>query len=71
MPFSLGPAMCPGRNVVLLTTTALLARLLTRAETTQVHPRPLRAATPLPATLSPFRLRFSVRGGSVSAARPG
>jgi hypothetical protein len=28
VPFSAGPAECPGRNVVLLTTSSLLAKLL-------------------------------------------
>jgi cytochrome P450 len=60
MPFSLGPGQCPGRNLVLLTTTSLLARILAAAHITQRHARPLRSASPLPATLSPFRLRFTV-----------
>ncbi|MFL5865135.1 MAG: cytochrome P450 [Solirubrobacteraceae bacterium] len=61
MAFSLGPAQCPGRNLVLLVTSALLARLLTTAELTQCQRRPLRGDRPLPATLSPFRLAFATR----------
>jgi cytochrome P450 len=61
MPFSLGPAQCPGRHLVLLTTSLLLAAVLRRVEARQDHPRPLSDARPLPATLSPFRLRFALR----------
>jgi hypothetical protein len=56
VPFSAGPAMCPGRSLVLFVTSTLLASLL--------DGRALRGSSlqgaPLPATLSPFRLRFSV-----------
>jgi cytochrome P450 len=56
VPFSAGPAMCPGRSLVLFVTSTLLARLL--------EDRELRGSSvggaPLPATLSPFRLRFSI-----------
>jgi cytochrome P450 len=60
MPFSLGPARCPGRQIVLLTTSLLLARVLAGRTIVQTHPRPLRADRPLPATLSPFRLQYSI-----------
>jgi len=56
VPFSAGPAMCPGRSLVLFATSTLLTCLLDGRE--------LRGSSvngaPLPATLSPFRLRFSV-----------
>jgi cytochrome P450 len=58
LPFSAGPAVCPGRNLVLMVTSTLLAHLLRRAELRQALPRRLSNSEPLPATLSPFGLRF-------------
>ena len=58
VPFSAGPADCPGRNLVLLTASSLLARLMGDGTPRQARPALLRADEPLPATLSPFRLRF-------------
>jgi cytochrome P450 len=60
VPFSDGPAMCPGRNLVLLLTSSLLAVLLAEHDFSQPGRR-LDASRPLPATLSPFGLRFEVR----------
>jgi hypothetical protein len=60
MPFSAGPARCPGRELVLFTTSQLLCRLITRVRLTQAGARPLAARGPLPRTLSPFRLRFQI-----------
>lgn len=57
VPFSGGPAMCPGRNVVLLTASVMLAALTERHRFT-IRGAPLDPARPLPGTLSPFRLRF-------------
>ena len=61
VPFSAGPTTCPGRNVVLLVTSTVLANLFTRADfavTSRISPDPDR---PLPATLNNFGLEFSVR----------
>jgi cytochrome P450 len=59
VPFSDGPAACPGRSLVLLVTTTLLTTFLEGRRTVrQIAPAPLDPARPLPATLSPFRLRF-------------
>jgi cytochrome P450 len=61
IPFSDGPAACPGRNLVLLVTTTLLATLLEGREgVRQLAPAPLDRTRALPATLSPFRLRFAL-----------
>lgn len=60
VPFSGGPAMCPGRNVVLLAASTALGRLLERHDYTLQEPR-LSADRPLPGTLSPFHLRFTPR----------
>lgn len=57
MPFSLGPAQCPGRSVVLLTTSLALRALLRAARFSAVG-SPLHGERPLPATLSPFSLSF-------------
>lgn len=65
----LGRGQCPGRNLVLLTTSLLLARILRAGQITQAHARPLRSGAPLPATLSPFRLRFRI--GRVNARTRG
>ncbi|WP_433222877.1 cytochrome P450 [Dactylosporangium sp. CS-047395] len=57
-PFSAGPGVCPGRNLVLLTTSTLIAALLDRfAPLRTVHP--LRA--PLPRTLDHSKLRIELR----------
>lgn len=56
VPFSAGPGMCPGRGVVLLTTSTLLAALA-QQEWRPAVPR-LRADRPLPGTLDPFALRL-------------
>lgn len=47
----------PGRNVVLLTASVMLAALTERHRFT-IRGAPLDPARPLPGTLSPFRLRF-------------
>lgn len=60
VPFSGGPGMCPGRNVVLLTASRVLGELLGRRELTAEHPLD---TGQLPGTLSPFHLRFAVRRG--------
>jgi cytochrome P450 len=61
VPFSGGPAICPGRNVVLLLTSAMLGRLV-RAGPRLDPSDQLRADRPLPATLSPYTLRFRIEG---------
>jgi hypothetical protein len=54
IPFSAGPVTCPGRDLVGLVTSLVLA-----------GPRPsgrppIPPGGPVPRTLSPFRLRFSL-----------
>jgi len=48
VPFSEGPATYAGRNLVLLMTSALLAKLLAGARLRQHHPRALSGTRPLP-----------------------
>ncbi|WP_413450777.1 cytochrome P450 [Georgenia phoenicis] len=59
VPFSGGPAMCPGRNVVLLMASTVLGRLVAGRDYA-VEGAPLRGDRPLPGSLSPFHLRFRV-----------
>jgi cytochrome P450 len=60
IPFSAGPAECPGRNLVLFVSSALLASLIKHHRLRQIQPRPLHAREPLAAAFSPFRLRFEL-----------
>jgi cytochrome P450 len=61
IPFSAGPAICPGRNLVLLVSSAMLAALLDDRQITlrshQLHP-----TRPMPAILDNYALRFAVGG---------
>ena len=59
VPFSDGPARCPGRQLVLLLTSALLARLL-QDNTFTLESHRLSPGRPLPGTLNHFALRFSI-----------
>jgi cytochrome P450 len=58
VPFSGGPGMCPGRNVVLLTASVLLSTLVERHDY-RLEGASLVSDQPLPGTLSPFALRFA------------
>jgi cytochrome P450 len=60
IPFSAGPATCPGRNLVLLLASASLALLLRPGPPRLVTPR-LDSRGPLPATLNHFSLRFQIQ----------
>ncbi|MBV1853159.1 cytochrome P450 [Catellatospora tritici] len=56
--FSAGPGRCPGRNLVLLTTTAILAALLRDREPRLLSYAKLSPDRPLPVGLDHFGLRF-------------
>jgi hypothetical protein len=59
VPFSAGPAVCPGRELVLFTASTFLAVLLRDLE---IGPsRELQGAPPLPRGLDPFALRLTAR----------
>jgi cytochrome P450 len=60
VPFSAGPAECPGRNVVLLTTSSLLANLLAALDLRLRSTPKLSPDEPLPMTLNQLTLRFAV-----------
>lgn len=61
VPFSDGPGVCPGRNLVLLLTSMMLGELLARMRVRLRHPSRMSSDKPLPSTLSHFAIRFDVR----------
>jgi cytochrome P450 len=61
VPFSRGPAFCPGRNLVLLLSSAMLAGLLRGTHFRLRRREFIEESRPLPATLNHFALRFSLR----------
>jgi cytochrome P450 len=61
IPFSAGPVVCPGRELVLLTTSTVMAGLLERIDLQLQPSGRLRPDAPMPSVLDPFRLRFTVR----------
>lgn len=60
VPFSAGPAACPGRNLVLLVTSTLLARMLAAADFRVVSDPVPAPDRPLPNTFDNFGLKFEV-----------
>ena len=74
IPFSAGPAECPGRNLVLLVTSALLAALIEHQRLYQIQPRPLEASAPqpVPSVLRGRTTAMTVcpRGGVLRRPRP-
>jgi cytochrome P450 len=61
VPFSAGPAECPGRNLVLFTTSAMLANLLSALSFEQTSSPRLSQGEPLPMTLNQMTLDFAVK----------
>ncbi|WP_079144573.1 cytochrome P450 [Streptomyces agglomeratus] len=64
VPFSAGPGVCPGEDLVLLVTSTLVAALLEGHDVRLHGPVRLRSGGPVPYTINHFALRFS------AAARP-
>jgi cytochrome P450 len=62
IPFSDGPGVCPGQNLVLFTASTFLATLLEKHQFALEHAERLDPTNPLPATFSPYRLRFAATG---------
>lgn len=62
IPFSEGPAMCPGWNLVLLVSSVMLAVLLDGRQIRLQPPTRLDARRPLPGTLDNYSLRFELNG---------
>lgn len=61
IPFSEGPAICPGRHLVLLLAPAMIAGILDNARVRLRSGQLLDPDHPLPATLNHFGLRFELR----------
>lgn len=64
VPFSEGPVICPGRQLVLMMTSAMLSSLLNKRSFTVASAHSLSPHTPLPGTLNNYSLRFSTQGQS-------
>jgi cytochrome P450 len=58
VPFSAGPATCPGQNLVLLLASAALQVFLRAGTLRVVSPASLDAKLPLPGTLDHYRVRI-------------
>ncbi|MFI7678117.1 cytochrome P450 [Actinophytocola sp. NPDC049390] len=58
VPFSGGPGQCPGRNLVLYTTSTMLAVMRTHRDYALTDDHGLRGHERLPGTLDNFRLEF-------------
>ncbi|MDF9279386.1 cytochrome P450 [Arthrobacter sp. EH-1B-1] len=59
IPFSEGPAACPGRHLVLMLTSAFLAHVLDGPELQLESAKRLNVGGPLPGTLDNYSLRFT------------
>jgi cytochrome P450 len=66
VPFSAGPAECPGRNLVLFVTSSMLAKLLDLLELKLLSHPQLSPGEPLPLTLNQFGLKFAVASRAVA-----
>ncbi|HLH01486.1 MAG TPA: cytochrome P450 [Bryobacteraceae bacterium] len=64
VPFSEGPAICPGRNLVLLLASLMITAVLENTRLRLKRPAALSAALPLPAMLNHFNLRFELAARS-------
>lgn len=60
VPFSGGPAVCAGQDLVLFLTSTFLAGLLDGQDVRQTSRPTIRPGRPLPGTLDPFHLRFTI-----------
>ncbi|SEF37868.1 Cytochrome P450 [Amycolatopsis pretoriensis] len=61
VPFSAGPAICPGRDLVQFCTSTMLANLVRGRDFEQVSGPVLAPDRPLPATMDNFHVKFAVR----------
>jgi cytochrome P450 len=59
IPFSAGPAACPGRHLVSMLAAEAMAVLLRRGEIAVLRPR-LDPSGPLPGTFDPFAVRLRI-----------
>jgi cytochrome P450 len=68
VPFSAGPAECPGRNLVLFVTSTLIAQLLSRLRMTMVSTPQPSPDRPLPVTLNQLTLEWTVQPAAAVTA---
>lgn len=68
VPFSAGPAECPGRNLVLFVTSTMIAQLLDRLRLTLRSTPQLSPQRPLPLTLNQLTLEWAVEPSAAMAA---
>ena len=69
IPFSAGPAICAGQQIVLTLTSLFIAALRREHELQLEPPGRLDPHRPLPATLNNYSLRFSVRERDAAVVR--
>jgi cytochrome P450 len=62
IPFFAGPGECPGRDLVLLLSTAMLSALLVDSQRELERPAWIESSKPSAGTLSHFGLRFELKG---------
>ncbi len=62
VPFSAGPAVCPGRDLVLMMAAAMLSAMIDGRTIGLLSPGRLRPDEPLPGTLNHTALRFAING---------
>jgi cytochrome P450 len=60
VPFSEGPVVCPGKNLVLMLTSTMLAELLRHGWYGERPPAKLHATQPMPSTLDNYTLAFDL-----------
>ncbi|WP_309108900.1 cytochrome P450 [Arthrobacter sp.] len=61
VPFSDGPVYCPGRQLVLMLTSAMLSYLIEKRQFSLASSQHLSPRDPLPGTLNHFSLRFTAK----------
>lgn len=61
VPFSEGPVICPGRQLVLMMTSAMLSSLLENQSFTLISAHHISPQGPLPGTLNNYSLRFTAQ----------
>ncbi|MDQ0674316.1 cytochrome P450 [Pseudarthrobacter siccitolerans] len=69
VPFSDGPVFCPGRQLALMLSSAMLASLIEKSSFTLSSPQALGPERRLPGALNNFSLRFTVSGSQPHPSR--
>ncbi|WP_461187860.1 cytochrome P450 [Arthrobacter sp. Z4-13] len=69
VPFSAGPVFCPGRQLALMLSSAMLASLMEKSSFTLSSQHALDPQTRLPGALNNYSLRFTVTGTEPESSR--